>query len=61
MLAQRALTDDIINETEAQLLINTEAGRLRTISVDDFAPEELVAHYQVEEHQSVNTISNQAS
>lgn len=61
VLAQRALTDDIINETEAQLLINTEAGRLRTISVDDFAPEELVAHYQVEEHQSVNTISNQAS
>ncbi len=43
-LADRALADDIINASEAQLLKDTEAGRLRTINVDDFTPEELVFH-----------------
>ena len=46
VLADRALADDIINASEAQLLKETEAGRLRTINVDDFAPEELVFHPQ---------------
>ena len=43
-MADRALADDIINASEAQLLKDTEAGRLRTINVDDFTPEELVFH-----------------
>jgi len=42
-LADDALSEDIINEEEADLLRRTEAGRLRTINVDDFDHEELVA------------------
>ena len=42
-LAHEALSEDIINEEEADLLRRTEAGRLRTINVDDFDHEELVA------------------
>ena len=42
-LADEALGEDIINEEEADLLRRTEAGRLRTINVDDFDHEELVA------------------
>ncbi|WP_100657245.1 acyl-CoA dehydrogenase FadE [Alteromonas flava] len=42
-LAEKALKDGIISPEEADLLKRTEAGRLRTINVDDFDPEELVA------------------
>jgi acyl-CoA dehydrogenase len=42
VLAERALQAEIISESEAQILRDTEVGRLRTINVDDFAPEELV-------------------
>ena len=43
VLADEALAEDVINEEEANLLRKTEAGRLRTINVDDFDHEELVA------------------
>jgi acyl-CoA dehydrogenase len=43
VLADEALAEGIINEEEANLLRKTEAGRLRTINVDDFDHEELVA------------------
>jgi acyl-CoA dehydrogenase len=42
-LAQQALVANIISDQEAELLIETEAGRLRTINVDDFDPQELIA------------------
>jgi acyl-CoA dehydrogenase len=42
-LADEALAEGVINEDEANLLRKTEAGRLRTINVDDFDHEELVA------------------
>ncbi|WP_018981858.1 acyl-CoA dehydrogenase FadE [Salinimonas chungwhensis] len=42
-LADEALKDGIISEEEASLLKETEAGRLRTINVDDFDHEELMA------------------
>lgn len=42
-LATLALDKGIINEQEAELLTQTEAGRLRTINVDDFDPQELLA------------------
>lgn len=42
-LADTALQDNLIDEEEATLLKRTEAGRLRTINVDDFDHEELVA------------------
>ncbi|MDT0594308.1 acyl-CoA dehydrogenase FadE [Glaciecola petra] len=42
-LAEQALKANIISQEEAQLLIDTEAGRLRTINVDDFDPQELVS------------------
>jgi acyl-CoA dehydrogenase len=42
-LAEQALAANIINKEEAELLIETEAGRLRTINVDDFDSNELVA------------------
>ncbi len=42
-LADQALSEGLIDGQEAELLKRTEAGRLRTINVDDFAPEELVA------------------
>jgi acyl-CoA dehydrogenase len=41
-LASKALADGIINDAEASLMTETEAGRLRTINVDDFDPQELV-------------------
>ncbi|WP_218354985.1 acyl-CoA dehydrogenase FadE [Alteromonas lipotrueiana] len=41
-LANEALENDIIDKEEAELLKRTEAGRMRTISVDDFDHEELV-------------------
>lgn len=42
-LADQALKDGIINQDEAKLLKETEAGRLRTINVDDFDSAELIA------------------
>jgi acyl-CoA dehydrogenase len=42
-LAIQALAANIISEEEAELLTVTEAGRLRTINVDDFDPQELLA------------------
>ena len=42
-LADEALAADWIDEEEAALLKRAEAGRLRTINVDDFDNEELVA------------------
>ena len=42
ILADEALESGIINSDEADLLKRTEAGRMRTISVDDFDHEELV-------------------
>lgn len=43
-LADKALAANIISESEAQLLRDAEAGRLRTINVDDFDPQELLAN-----------------
>jgi len=42
-LADKALAANIISKSDAQLLRDTEAGRLRTINVDDFDPQELLA------------------
>ena len=42
-LADKALAAGIISDQHAQLLRVTEAGRLRTINVDDFDPQELLA------------------
>ena len=46
-LAEDALKEGVINEEEADLLRRTEAGRLRTINVDDFDHEELIANQAV--------------
>lgn len=43
VLAEKALKAKIITDEEATLLRETEAGRLRTINVDDFDPQELLA------------------
>jgi acyl-CoA dehydrogenase len=43
VLADEALAEGIIDQSEADLMHKTEAGRLRTINVDDFDHEELVA------------------
>jgi len=40
-LAQQALKEHWINESEAQVLIRAEASRLKAINVDEFAPEAL--------------------
>lgn len=42
-LADKAIAANIISEEDAKLLKETEAGRLRTINVDDFDPQELLA------------------
>jgi len=42
-LADKALAANLISDDEANLLRETEAGRLRTINVDDFDPKELVS------------------
>ncbi|MGB3725937.1 MAG: acyl-CoA dehydrogenase FadE [Glaciecola sp.] len=42
-LADKALAANIISEQDAELLRETESGRLRTINVDDFDPQELLA------------------
>jgi len=41
-LADNALAANFINEEQAALMHQAEAGRLRTINVDDFDPQELV-------------------
>jgi acyl-CoA dehydrogenase len=41
-LADRALEEGIITSDEAELMKETEAGRLRTINVDDFDNQELL-------------------
>ncbi|WP_158968671.1 acyl-CoA dehydrogenase FadE [Paraglaciecola sp. L3A3] len=41
-LAELGLELAVITQEQADLLIETEKGRLRTINVDDFAPEELL-------------------
>nr|WP_136252257.1 acyl-CoA dehydrogenase FadE [Ningiella ruwaisensis] len=41
-LADKALDAKLISEDEANLLRQAEAGRLRTINVDDFDPQELL-------------------
>ncbi|MBT1449578.1 acyl-CoA dehydrogenase FadE [Glaciecola sp. XM2] len=43
LLADKALAANIISEDDAKLMRETEAGRLRTINVDDFDPQELLA------------------
>ncbi|WP_298722867.1 acyl-CoA dehydrogenase FadE [uncultured Oceanisphaera sp.] len=43
-LAKEALSADIIDSQEAALLQQAEASRLRTINVDDFEPQALVAN-----------------
>ncbi|CAM2731769.1 acyl-CoA dehydrogenase FadE [Vibrio diazotrophicus] len=42
-IAAEGLANKIINEQEAELLIEAESHRLYTINVDDFAPSELAA------------------
>ncbi|WP_058972905.1 acyl-CoA dehydrogenase FadE [Type-D symbiont of Plautia stali] len=42
-LAQRALKEGWIDESEAKVLTRAEASRLKAINVDDFAPEALAA------------------
>ncbi|KAA6047706.1 acyl-CoA dehydrogenase [Pantoea sp. Bo_7] len=42
-LAQRALKEGLIDESEAQVLIRAEASRLKAINVDEFVPEALAA------------------
>ena len=41
-LAERALKAGIINDEESDLMKEAEAGRLRTINVDDFDNQELL-------------------
>jgi acyl-CoA dehydrogenase len=41
-LAERALKEGIITDEEAELMKEAEAGRLRTINVDDFDNQELL-------------------
>ena len=43
VLAERALQQDIISKSEAELLTKAEHGRRWVISVDDFNPEQLTA------------------
>lgn len=45
-LAQQALEKGVINQQEAELLIEAESYRLYTINVDDFTPQELAAKKQ---------------
>jgi acyl-CoA dehydrogenase len=44
-LGEQALKEGIINASEAELLARAEKGRLQTINVDDFDPQELVASH----------------
>jgi acyl-CoA dehydrogenase len=47
-VADKGLELEVITEEEANLLRETELGRLRTINVDDFDPSELVQNVQKE-------------
>jgi acyl-CoA dehydrogenase len=40
-LARNALAKGLINQDEADILVRAETSRLRSINVDDFAPDEL--------------------
>ena len=40
-LARNALAKGLINQDEADILVRAENSRLRSINVDDFAPDEL--------------------
>lgn len=42
ILANKALAESLISEDEAKLMKDAEAGRLRTINVDDFDPQSLL-------------------
>ena len=46
IIADKGIELGVITEQEAELLKRTEAGRLRTINVDDFDPKELIANTQ---------------
>ena len=48
-MADRGLELGVITEEQAELLRETEKGRLRTINVDDFDPSELVQSVQNEQ------------
>lgn len=47
LLAINALKEGRISEQEAQILTQAEASRLRSINVDEFAPDALAAHTPV--------------
>jgi acyl-CoA dehydrogenase len=42
-IGKKGLALGVINEQQAELFKEAELGRLRTINVDDFAPDELLA------------------
>ncbi|MNE58744.1 Acyl-coenzyme A dehydrogenase [compost metagenome] len=46
-LAQRALDEGKISADEAKILVKAEESRLRSINVDDFAPDALAAQQPV--------------
>ncbi|WP_033577571.1 acyl-CoA dehydrogenase FadE [Dickeya chrysanthemi] len=48
-LAEHGLAEGVITPEEASVLIQAEASRLRSINVDDFAPDALSAHKVVAE------------
>ncbi|NKI75459.1 acyl-CoA dehydrogenase [Dickeya sp. CFBP 2040] len=48
-LAEHGLAEGVITQEEASILIQAEASRLRSINVDDFAPDALSAHKVVAE------------
>ncbi len=52
-LAEQALEKGVINEQEAEILVEAESHRLYTINVDDFSPQELAAKKQRTKLESV--------
>ncbi|MBB67528.1 MAG: hypothetical protein CMP19_08355, partial [Rickettsiales bacterium] len=61
VIAQKGLELGVITEQEAELLTRTEAGRLRTINVDDFDPKELIANTQATKPKRRTTKSSEAA
>ncbi|ABG41008.1 acyl-CoA dehydrogenase-like protein [Paraglaciecola sp. T6c] len=61
VIAQKGLELGVITEQEAELLARTEAGRLRTINVDDFDPKELIANTQAAKPKRRTTKSSEAA
>ncbi|WP_305417214.1 acyl-CoA dehydrogenase FadE [Photobacterium leiognathi] len=53
-VADKGLELDVLEHAEAELLRRAERGRLRTINVDDFEPEELAARSNTNPKQSIN-------